>query len=79
MKRKIVLSVVMLAFTNHLAYAGCGDLIAKYSPPDPSTKTMKQLERWVKRKVKGGDAGALKECLVAKAADNPNKAAAAGN
>lgn len=69
----------LLFLVSVYANAGCNELIAKYNAPDPSTKTMKQLERWVKRKVKGGDADALKECLVSRAADNPNKAAAAGN
>jgi hypothetical protein len=76
--KKIFLIIALFAFSSN-SYAGCDELVAKHHAPDPSTKTMKQLERWVKRKVKGGDATALKECLVAKAADNPNKAAAAGN
>ena len=78
MKKKLVLSAILFAFTNSV-YAGCAELISKHSAPDPSAKTMKQLERWVKRKVKDADAAPLTECLVAKAADNPNKAAAAGN
>lgn len=76
--KKTILIMMLFAFASN-TYAGCDELAAKYSAPDPSTKTMKQIERWVKRKVKGADAGALKECLIAKAADNPNKAAAAGN
>lgn len=78
MKKKLVLSITLFAFTNNI-HAGCADLIAKHNAPDPSAKTMKQLERWVKRKVEGADAAPLQECLVAKAADNPNKAATAGN
>ena len=76
--KKMILTIILFLFASN-GYAGCSDLTAKYSAPDPSTKTMKQIKRWVKRKVKGADADALKECLIAKAADNPNKAAAAGN
>jgi hypothetical protein len=61
------------------AYADCDELMAKYHSPDPAKKTMKQLKRWVKRKVKDGNAKELKECLVARAADNPNKATVAGH
>ncbi len=78
MKKQLVISAMLFAFAGN-AYAGCSELIAKHGAPDPATKTMKQLERWVKRKVKDADAAPLTECLVAKAADNPNKAAAAGN
>ncbi|HHE05621.1 MAG TPA: hypothetical protein ENK90_00685 [Epsilonproteobacteria bacterium] len=78
MSKKIVIFASIFAFITQ-SYAGCSELSAKHSAPDPSTKTMKQIERWVKRKVKGADASALKECLIAKAADNPNKAAVAGN
>ncbi len=78
MNKKIVLSAILFAFASN-SYAGCSELISKHGAPDPATKTMKQLERWVKRKVKDADAAPLAECLVAKAADNPNKAAAAGN
>ena len=56
----------------------CADLMKKYNAPDPSTKTMKQLKRWVKRKIKDGNAKAVEECLVSKAADNPNKETVAG-
>jgi len=76
--KKILLFVISVTFVTNM-YADCDGLIKKYSAPDPSTKTMKQLERWVKRKVKTGDANNLKECLVALAADNPNKEAVAGN
>ena len=78
MKKILIISTMLLAFASQ-ASAGCSELIAKHNAPDPSTKTMKQLERWVKRKVKDADAAPLTECLVARAADNPNKAAAAGN
>ena len=76
--KKIVSFLLVVSFSSYV-YADCSDLMKKYHAPDPSTKTMKQLERWVKRKVKTGDAKALKECLIAQAADNPNKEAVAGN
>ncbi len=78
MKKKIVLFALLVVFMSD-SYAGCAELSKKYNAPDPATKTMKQIERWVKRKVKGADANAIKECLIAKAADNPNKATVAGN
>ncbi len=76
--KKTALAIMLFVFASN-SYAGCSELIAKHSAPDPSTKTMKQIKRWIKRKVEGADASALQECLIAKAADNPNKAAAAGN
>ena len=78
MKKQLIISTMLVAFASN-TYAGCSELMSKHGAPDPATKTMKQLERWVKRKVKDADAAPLTECLVAKAADNPNKAAAAGN
>ena len=78
MKKQLVISAMLFAFVSN-AHAGCSELISKHGAPDPSTKTMKQLKRWVKRKVKDADAASLTECLVARAADNPNKAAVAGN
>jgi hypothetical protein len=39
---------------------------------------MKQLKRWCKRKVKDDNKKAVEECLVGRAADNPNKATVAG-
>ena len=75
--KKIISFLVVAIFATNI-YADCAELIKKYNAPDPSTKTMKQLKRWVKRKVKTADADKLKECLVARAADNPNKEAVAG-
>ncbi len=75
--KKITTFLLGIVFATNI-YADCAELIKKYNAPDPSTKTMKQLKRWVKRKVKNADAEKLKECLVAQAADNPNKEAVAG-
>ena len=59
--------------------ADCGALCKKYSSPNPASKTMAQLERWVKNRVDNPkDAAVLKDCLVAGAADNPNQASYAG-
>lgn len=59
--------------------ADCASLMSKYSAPNPASKTMAQLERWVKNRVDNPkDAAELKECLVAGAADNPNQASYAG-
>ena len=47
--------------------------------PNPASKTMAQLERWVRSRVDNPkDAASLKECLLAGAADNPNQASYAG-
>lgn len=59
--------------------ADCDALCKKYSSPNPASKTMAQLERWVKNRVDNPkDAAVLKDCLVAGAADNPNQASYAG-
>jgi len=80
MKNKIIVSFIMISFLTSSVYADCASLLANYKRvPDPSVKTMKQLKRWVDRKVKDGNAKAVEECLVSKAADNPNKATVAGN
>jgi len=52
--------------------------MSQYNAPDPSIKTMKQLKRWCKRKVKDSNKAALEKCLIDRAADNPNKATVAG-
>ena len=62
-----------------LAFGDCASLMSKYDAPEPSSKTMKQLERWVNQKVSdANDASTLKECLVSRAADNPNQVSVAG-
>lgn len=60
--------------------ADCAELVTKYEAPDPASKTMQQIKRWVSRKIKdnAADAQALENCLIAKAADNPNKEQVAG-
>lgn len=79
--RKIILSAALVCFVGaSFAYAeDCGSLMSKYKAPDPSKKTMAQLKRWVSRKLENNaDARTLETCLVAQAADNPNKDQVAG-
>jgi len=79
MKNRILVSAIVLSFFTTTSYAGCSELLSNYKRvPDPSIKTMKQLKRWVKRKVKDGNAQEVEKCLISKAADNPNKATVAG-
>ena len=63
-----------------LSAADCSSLIATYDAPDPAKKTMAQISRWIERKVSDnpGDAKELEACLIAGAADNPNKEQVAG-
>lgn len=79
--RKFLFSVALVCFVGaSFGYAeDCGSLISKYKAPDPSKKTMAQLKRWVSRKLENNaDAHTLETCLVAQAADNPNKDQVAG-
>ena len=78
MKKKIVASVILLSVLFSSSYADCKALMSQYNAPDPSVKTMKQLKRWVKRKVKDDNKAELEKCLVDRAANNPNKATVAG-
>lgn len=78
MKNLLLISLLASVFTT-FSFGDCGALISKYNAPDPASKTMKQIERWVKRKVTDAtDAPKLQECLIAGAADNPNKVKVAG-
>ena len=78
MKKKILITLVMMIPLYSFG-ADCSALMSKYSAPNPASKTMAQLERWVKNRVDNPkDAAALKECLIAGAADNPNQASYAG-
>ena len=59
--------------------ADCAALAQRYNAPNPASKTMSQIERWVKNRVDNAvDAAELRECLLAGAADNPNQANYAG-
>jgi len=77
--KKMFMSVIIgVSLLSGVSVASCESMMSQYNSPDPSVKTMKQLKRWVKRKVKDGNKGALSKCLVDRAADNPNKATVAG-
>lgn len=76
---KKVLPAFMFALPLWCFGADCSVLMSKYNAPNPASKTMAQLERWVRNRVDNPkDAAALKECLIAGAADNPNQASYAG-
>ena len=78
MINKMVVVITLLGVLSSTSFADCKALMAQYKTPDPSVKTMKQLKRWVKRKVKDGNKAAVQKCLIDRAADNPNKATVAG-
>ena len=72
--------ITILVLASFSLYASeCKDLMAKYKTPKPETKTMKQLKRWAKRKLKRTpEKEKVLKCLIDRAADNPNKATVAG-
>lgn len=76
---KKVLLIALFALPSLSLAADCVALAKQYQAPNPASKTMAQIERWVKTKVNNpADADALRECLLAGAADNPNQASFAG-
>ncbi len=77
--KKVIFSFLLFS-TSILFAASCEELAAKYNAPDPATKTMAQISRWIERKVgdNPSDASQLESCLIARAADNPNKEQVAG-
>jgi hypothetical protein len=77
-KKLIISSAVLFTLIGNVYGADCKALMSQYNAPDPSIKTMKQLKRWCKRKVKDSNKAALEKCLIDRAADNPNKATVAG-
>jgi len=76
--KKIATLLIVMSMGSFLVAGECEELIAKYNAPNPETKTIKQLVRWAKRKVKDSNKKKILECLIARAADNPNKATVAG-
>lgn len=78
--RLMVIFLTFIATFALLSAADCSSLITKYDAPDPAKKTMAQISRWIERKVSDnpGDAKELEACLIAGAADNPNKEQVAG-
>lgn len=76
---KKYLLIALMAVIPSFALADCASLMQKYDAPDPASKTMNQIQRWVSKKVTdSADAKALESCMVAQAADNPNKEQVAG-
>lgn len=68
-----------LAFIPSVMLGNCEALMQKYEAPDPGSKTMAQITRWISSKVDdSADAKTLESCMVARAADNPNKEQVAG-
>ena len=52
----------------------CERLISKFHAPNPEYKTMRQLKRWVDSNIPNSpEKSKLLECLIEKAADNPNR------
>ncbi|WP_394952082.1 hypothetical protein [uncultured Helicobacter sp.] len=68
-----------LVIVPNIMLGNCEALMQKYGAPDPASKTMNQISRWVSSKVDdSNDAKTLESCMIAKAADNPNKEQVAG-
>ncbi|WP_394909751.1 hypothetical protein [uncultured Helicobacter sp.] len=77
MKRLAFLAALAIAPT--IMLGNCDALMQKYNAPDPGSKTMAQISRWISSKVDdSNDAKTLETCMVARAADNPNKEQVAG-
>lgn len=76
---KKIAFVLFIVFPVCIFGADCVSLTNKYQAPNPASKTIAQLERWVKNRVDvPQDAALLRECLISGAADNPNQASYAG-
>ncbi len=76
---KKYLLIALVAIIPSFALANCASLMQKYDAPDPASKTMSQIQRWVSKKVTdSADAKILEKCMIAQAADNPNKEQVAG-
>lgn len=77
MKRLIFLALLVIAPS--IMLGNCEALMQQYNAPDPASKTMSQISRWVSSKVENAsDAKTLETCMIARAADNPNKEQVAG-
>lgn len=75
---KKLLVIALFAGLPSFMLADCASLMKKYDAPDPASKTMAQINRWIKKIDNAADAKALETCMIAQAADNPNKAQVAG-
>lgn len=77
MRRLLLLAMIGIAPSVMLG--NCDALMKQYDAPDPASKTMSQISRWVSSKVENADdAKTLESCMIARAADNPNKEQVAG-
>lgn len=75
--KKIIFLALILAMP-YFAFADCAALMSKYNAPDPGSKTMSQIKRWLKKIDNPADVKELESCMISQAADNPNKAQVAG-
>lgn len=75
--KKLIL-IALTAGLPSLMMADCASLMKKYDAPDPASKTMAQINRWLKKIDNAADVKVLEGCMIAQAADNPNKAQVAG-
>lgn len=75
---KNIFVILIVSMLSTFVLADCTALMNKYDAPDPASKTMAQITRWLKKVEDSNDAKALEKCMIAKAADNPNKAQVAG-
>ncbi|RDU60782.1 hypothetical protein [Helicobacter marmotae] len=75
--KKYIATALFISFPSFV-FADCAQLMKKYDAPDPASKTMAQITRWLKKVENPADAKALESCMIALAADNPNKAQVAG-
>ncbi|WP_394950704.1 hypothetical protein [uncultured Helicobacter sp.] len=76
--KKITILVALISIPS-IMLGNCDALMQKYNAPDPASKTMSQISRWVSSKVEdSNDAKTLESCMIARAADNPNKEQVAG-
>lgn len=80
MSKKVLVALALSVAFSSVSFADCKSLMSEFNAPDPSVKTMKQVKRWCKRKMKHhlDKKDELEKCLVDRAADNPNKATVAG-
>lgn len=75
--KKIIFSVLLMILPNFI-FADCASLMGKYDAPDPASKTINQIKRWLKKIDNPADAKELESCMISRAADNPNKSQVAG-
>lgn len=75
--KKVIFFALIMMLPNAI-FADCATLMSKYDAPDPGSKTMKQIKRWLKKIDNSADIKELEDCMISRAADNPNKSQVAG-